>query len=106
MNRAVKTVSAIKESKLGSVGRVPRERHAIVSQEAKAHPVSNDEIEIARRRMHHLRYRNVVPLPMMHFVVGRGDPNLTAAQRATYQQIGLHVLAVQMWQATAKSALR
>lgn len=103
MNGAAKPVSTFKTPKLGAVGRMPRRRRAVVSQ---AHAGLNDEIEIARRRMHHLLYRNVEPLPTMHFVVGKDDQNLTAAQRATYQQIALCVLALQMWQATAKSALR
>ena len=80
---------------------------AAISHDANAaQAVSSDEIQIARRRMRHLRYRDVEPLPTMHFVVGKVDLHLTAEQRASYQQIGLRVLAVQMCQTTAKSALR
>ncbi len=106
MDRDPRTVTAVKAPKTSAVVRPPGAPVAVVPRAAEAEAVSSDEIEIARRRMHHLRYRNVEPLPTMHFVIGKVDKHLTAAQRANYQQIALHVLAVQMWQATAKSALR
>ena len=106
MNQGLRTVGAVKTPKTSAVVRPSGARVTVVPRAAKADAVSSDEIEIARRRMHHLRYRNVEPLPTMHFVIGKVDQHLTAAQRANYQQIALHVLAVQMWQATAKSALR
>ena len=106
MNQGLRTVAVVKAPKTSARARPPGARIAVVPHAAKATAVSSDEIETARRRMYHLRYRNVEPLPTMHFVIGKADQHLTDAQRAAYQQIGLHVLAVQMWQATAKSALR
>lgn len=106
MNRGLRTIAIVKASKTSTGVRPSGARIAVVPQAVKGNAVSSDEIEIARRRMLHLRYRNVEPLPTMHFVIGKAEQHLSAAQRATYQQIALHVLAVQMWQATAKSALR
>lgn len=104
MDQGLRTVTVVKPPKT-NIGARPSGAHITVVPRA-ANAVSNDEIEIARRRMHHLRYRNVEPLPTMHFVIGKVDKHLTAEQRANYQQIALHVLAVQMWQATVISALR
>ncbi|HYL32152.1 MAG TPA: hypothetical protein VEU53_03260 [Stellaceae bacterium] len=106
MDEGPRTISTLKPSKPTAVTRPSSRRIAAVPCEPKSEAVPYDEIEIARRRMQHLRYRNVEPLPNMHFVIGKVDRHLTAAQRANYQQIALHVLAVQMWQTTAKSALR
>lgn len=104
MDQGPRNVAVVNALKTNIGARPSGARVAVVPRAANA--VSSDEIEIARRRMHHLRYRNVEPLPTMHFVIGNVDQHLTAAQRASYQQIALHVLAVQMWQATARSALR
>lgn len=106
MDQGPRSISALKPSAVSAVTRSSGRRVTVIPCEPTAAAVPSDEIEIARRRMQHLRYRNVEPLPNMHFVIGKVDQHLTAAQRANYQQIALHVLAVQMWQATAKSALR
>ena len=107
MNEGPRTITAFKASKPTAITH-PSSRRVVAAVPCEPKPEADphDEIEIARRRMHHLRYRNVEPLPNMHFVIGKVDRHLTAAQRANYQQIALHVLAVQMWQTTAKSALR
>lgn len=106
MNHGSRTIAIVRTSKTSAGVRPSGARMAVVPHAVKPNAVSNDEIEIARRRMLHLRYRNVEPLPTMHFVIGKTDKTLNAAQRANYRQIALHVLAVQIWQATAKSALR
>ena len=106
MDQGLRAIAAVKVPKIRAVARSNGSRVTVMPRATRAAAVSSDEIEIARRRMHHLRYRNVEPLPTMHFVIGKVDQHLTAAQRANYQQIALHVLAVQMWQATVKSALR
>lgn len=106
MDKGSRMISTLKPSKPAAIAHPSSRRAAVVPCEPKSEAGPIDEIEIARRRMQHLRYRNVEPLPNMHFVIGKVDRHLTAAQRANYQQIALHVLAVQMWQTTAKSALR
>lgn len=63
------------------------------------------ELTIARRRMRHLAPWHVAPLPAMHSAAGRVDEPLTSERRERREQLALHVLAVQMCEATAKSAL-
>jgi hypothetical protein len=65
-----------------------------------------DDFRIARRRMRHLASWNVEPLPVMHSVDGTptAPPSKEARERA--HQLALHVLAVQIWQAGAMSALQ
>lgn len=65
-----------------------------------------DDLKIARQRLRHLAPWNVEPLPMMHSVVGTPDAPLTPEQRERSEQLALRVLAVQMWQAAARSALQ
>jgi|SRR5579872_2593335 len=106
MKRGPRTVAVVKTPTTSASVRALRACIAVEPHAEKADAVPSDEIEIARRRMHHLRYRNIEPLPRMHSVIGGIDQRMPDAQRASYRQIALHVLAVQMWQANPKSALR
>lgn len=73
--------------------------------EPKSAAVVDDDIRIARQRMRHLVPWNVEPLPMMHSAVGRPNEALPPEQRERSEQLALQVLAVQMCQAAATSAL-
>jgi len=63
------------------------------------------DLRIARQRMRHLVPWNVEPLPLMHSVVGTPNEPRTLAQRDRTEHLAIQVLAVQMWQAAATSAL-
>lgn len=65
-----------------------------------------DDLVVARRRMRHLAPLDIKPLPMMHAVAGSSEESLPPAQRERAREIALYVLAIQMWQAAAKTALR
>ena len=65
-----------------------------------------DDLVVARRRMRHLAPWDIKPLPVMHSVAGPSDESLPPEQRERSRQLGLHLLAVHMWQAAAKTALR
>lgn len=65
-----------------------------------------DDIVVARRRMRHLVPWDIKPLPVMHSVAGASDESLSPEQRERTKEIALQVLAVHMWQAAAKTALR
>jgi len=69
-------------------------------------PASADDIVVARRRMRHLAPLDIKPLPVMHSVAGASDESLSPEQRERTKEIALQVLAVHMWQAAAKTALR
>lgn len=66
----------------------------------------DDDLRIARSRMRHLVPWNVEALPMMHSATG--TPNnepLTQKEHDRCERLALQVLAVQMCQAEATSAL-
>jgi hypothetical protein len=66
----------------------------------------DDDLRIARSRMRHLVPWNVEALPMMHSAIG--TPNnepLTQEERDRCEHLALQILAVQMCQAEATSAL-
>jgi hypothetical protein len=64
------------------------------------------DLKIARQRMRHLELWNITPLPMkMHSVLAKSEKQLTPEERARCEQIALQLLAVHMWEASAKSAL-
>ena len=65
-----------------------------------------DDLVVARRRMRNLAPWDIKPLPMMHSVAGVSDESLPPEQRERTRQLGLHLLAIHMWQAAAKTALR
>jgi len=65
-----------------------------------------DDIKIARQRMRHLAPWNVEPLPLMHSVAGTPAPPLSKEARERGHKLALRVLAVQMWHASATSALQ
>jgi len=65
-----------------------------------------DDIEVARHRMRHLAPWNVEPLPLMHSVDGAPLPPPSAEVRERRRQLALQILAVQMWHASATSALQ
>ncbi|MDE2229902.1 MAG: hypothetical protein KGL11_12800 [Alphaproteobacteria bacterium] len=65
-----------------------------------------DDLVVARRRMRHLAPWDIKPLPMMHAVAGASDESLPPEQRERTKELALYVLAVHMWQAAAKTALR
>lgn len=77
-----------------------------VRQDAKSPTAPADDIVIARRRMRHLAPWDIKPLPVMHAVAGASEESLSPAQRERTKEIALRVLAVHMWQAAAKTALR
>lgn len=64
-----------------------------------------DDLVVARRRMRHLAPWDIEPLPVMHSVAGASD-ELPPRQPERSKELGLHLLAVHMWQAAAKTALR
>lgn len=63
-----------------------------------------DDLVVARRRMRHLAPWDIEPLPVMHSVAGASDEPPPQNERS--KELGLHLLAVHMWQAAAKTALR
>ena len=66
-----------------------------------------DDLVVARHRMRNLAPWDIKPLPMMHSVAGASDESpLPREQRERTRQLGLQLLAVHMWQAAAKTALR
>lgn len=76
----------------------------IVDRNAAEAPA--DDIVVARRRMRHLVPWDIRPLPVMHSVAGASDESRSPEQRERTKEIALQVLAVHMWQAAAKTALR
>jgi len=64
-----------------------------------------DDLEIACRRMRHLAPWNVRPIPMMHSVAGEPERPITTGQRERSKRLAMKVLAVQISQAGATSAL-
>lgn len=65
-----------------------------------------DDLVIARRRMRHLAPWDIEPLPVMHSVAGASAESPPPEQREQTKELALHLLAVHMWQAAAKTALR
>jgi len=65
-----------------------------------------DDLVVARRRMRHLAPLDIKPLPVMHSVAGASDESLSPDHREHSKERGLYLLAVHMWQAAAKTALR
>ena len=65
-----------------------------------------DDLVVARHRMRNLAPWDIKPLPMMHSVAVSSDESLPPEQRERTRQLGLHLLAIHMWQAAAKTALR
>lgn len=65
-----------------------------------------DDIVVARRRMRHLAPWDIKPLPVMHSAAGSSDELPPPQQSERTRELGLHLLAVHMWQAAAKTALR
>jgi hypothetical protein len=64
-----------------------------------------DDLKLARRRMRHLAPWHVEPLPAMHFAIGNPSESRTSEERERSEHVALRVLAVQMWQASATSAM-
>lgn len=64
-----------------------------------------DDIKIARQRMRHLAPWNVEPLPLMHSVAGIPTAPRSKEARERGRKLALQILAVQMWHASAMSAL-
>ena len=64
-----------------------------------------DDLRIARQRMRHLASWNVEPLPVMHSVDGTPTAPPSKEARERGRQLALQILAVQMWHASAMSAL-
>ena len=65
-----------------------------------------DDLVVARRRMRHLAPWDIKPLPMMHAAAGPSDESPPPEQHEHPTVLGLYLLAVHMWQAAAKTALR
>lgn len=65
-----------------------------------------DDIVVARRRMRHLAPWDIKPLPVMHSATGSSDGLPPPQQNERTKERGLQLLAVHMWQAAAKTALR
>jgi hypothetical protein len=63
------------------------------------------EQKIARQRMRHLTARDIKPLPAMHIVHGTPSEPTPQEHGERSRDFALHVLALQMWHAGAKSAL-
>lgn len=76
---------------------VPREPRSVMS--------AVNDLRSARKRMRHLLPWNVRPLPTMHTAGGTPADLLTLDERKRAKQVALRVLAVQMCQAAAHSAL-
>lgn len=76
----------------------------IVDRNAAEAPA--DDIVVARRRMRHLAPWDIKPLPIMHSAKGSSDELPPPEQRERTKELGLQLLAVHMWQAAAKTALR
>lgn len=68
-------------------------------------PPPADDIVVARRRMRHLAPLDIRPLPVMHSAMPSSDEPPPQQHERT-KELGLHLLAVHMWQAAAKTALR
>jgi hypothetical protein len=64
-----------------------------------------DDLAIARRRMRHLAPWHVEPLPAMHSVIGGPGEPLSVDQREHDRELGLQMLAIHMWLASAQSAM-
>ncbi|MGH6974241.1 MAG: hypothetical protein ACRED6_06405 [Stellaceae bacterium] len=77
-----------------------------VRQDTQSPTAPADDIVVARRRMRHLAPWDIKPLPVMHSVAGASDESRSPEQRERTKEIALQVLAVHMWQAAAKTALR
>jgi hypothetical protein len=86
-----------------SVDRLHRVAHR---SDGKSPVAPADELVVARRRMRHLVPLDIKPLPLMHSVVGASGESLPAEQREHSQDLALHLLAIHMWQAAPKTALR
>jgi len=71
----------------------------------KSATAAADDLVVARRRMRHLAPWDIEPLPVMHSVAGASDES-PPMPRGPTKALGLHLLAVHMWQAAAKTALR
>jgi len=65
-----------------------------------------DDIKIARQRMRHLVPWHVEPVPAMHSAAGRPTEPLSKSAREPSRRLALQVLAIHMWHAAARSALR
>lgn len=78
---------------------------AVPSQPESVVPYA-DDIKIARQRMRHLAPWHVEPVPAMHSAVGRPAEPLSESAREPGRRLALQVLAIHMWHAAARSALR
>ncbi|MDE2166541.1 MAG: hypothetical protein KGJ66_09420 [Alphaproteobacteria bacterium] len=85
-----------------SVDRLPPDVHPADGKPAAA---LADDLVVVRRRLRHLAPLDIRPLPMMHAVVGASADAPPPAQRERTQELALHLLAIHMWQAAARSAL-
>ena len=65
-----------------------------------------DDLVVARRRMRHLMSLDIRPLPLMHSVAAASEESAPPEQRERTKELALYVLAVHMWQAQPKTALR
>jgi len=83
----------------------PQTRLADASPQSSREVIAPDDLEIACRRMRHLAPWNVRPIPMMHSVVGNPERPITTGQRERSKRLAMKVLAVQISQAGATSAL-
>lgn len=83
-----------------------RMRLVAVSHDFGSPALPVDDIEIARQRMRHLVPWNVEPLPLMHSVDGAPMQPPSAEVRERRRRLALQILAVQMWHASATSALQ
>ena len=79
---------------------------ASASIDRKVAAAPADDIVVARRRMRHLAPLDIKPLPTMHRVAGPSDESRSPEQREHIRELALCMLAVHMWQAAAKTALR
>jgi hypothetical protein len=82
-----------------------RPHPSVIPFVARPIAASADDLAIARQRMRHLVPWRVEPLPMMHSVVGTPAERPPPEERERSEHLALQVLAVQMWQAAAMSAL-
>lgn len=82
-----------------------RSRLRIVPFKPNAAGAMADDLKIARRRMRHLVPWHVEPLPMMHSAISKPSEPRTSEERQQSEQVALRVLAVQMLQASAQSAM-
>lgn len=83
----------------------PHIRLTDASPRSSRETIVPNDLEIACRRMRHLAPWNVRPIPMMHSVAGKPDRPITAGQRERSKRLAMKVLAVQISQASATSAL-